>query len=524
MTGKNGDGEIVENLEKLNLGNGDGSVAKMEVNGGDVHPPPAVPANDIDEQNAETGGKKTKRKRKRKKKKKSPTTTNDATANSMGDASAGASTGGNTTEKVDNSVSGDVSSMVGTAVKNLKREQLMDIFGVRRRSKGAVGDDKPHKFWDTQPVPKHSAIIETDGPIDAVKEVKDVRQEPYPLPKGFEWVVIDITDAAERREVYTLLSENYVEDDDNMFRFDYSEDFLQWALQPPGFVQDWHVGVRQTNNKKLRGFITGVPANVRVRENRIRCAEINFLCVHKKLRSKRLAPVLIKEVTRRINLKSIWQAVYTAGVVLPKPVGRCRYWHRSINPKKLIDVGFSSIRPRMNMARTIRLFKLPTRPKVNIRPMEKKDVSSACSLLNNYLKKFDLVIEFDEDEFAHWLLPRKGVIDTFVVTDASGNVTDMCSFYHLPSSIIGHDKYKTLYACYSFYNVATTMDLRSLMEDCLVLAKGEKCDVFNALDVMENREFLEPLKFGIGDGHLQYYLYNWRCKSLKSEEVGIVLL
>lgn len=52
--------------------------------------------------------------------------------------------------------------------------------------------------------------------------------------------------------------------------------------------------------------------------------EINFLCVHKKLRSKRVAPVLIREITRRVNLQGIFQAVYTAGVVLPKPVGTCR--------------------------------------------------------------------------------------------------------------------------------------------------------------------------------------------------------
>lgn len=30
------------------------------------------------------------------------------------------------------------------------------------------------------------------------------------------------------KEIYTLLNENYVEDDDNMFRFDYSPDFLHW--------------------------------------------------------------------------------------------------------------------------------------------------------------------------------------------------------------------------------------------------------------------------------------------------------
>lgn len=52
--------------------------------------------------------------------------------------------------------------------------------------------------------------------------------------------------------------------------------------------------------------------------------EINFLCVHKKLRSKRLAPVLIKEVTRQCNLTGVFQAIYTAGVVLPTPVSCAR--------------------------------------------------------------------------------------------------------------------------------------------------------------------------------------------------------
>lgn len=52
--------------------------------------------------------------------------------------------------------------------------------------------------------------------------------------------------------------------------------------------------------------------------------EINFLCVHKKLRSKRVAPVLIREITRRVHEQGLFQAVYTAGVVLPKPVACCR--------------------------------------------------------------------------------------------------------------------------------------------------------------------------------------------------------
>lgn len=45
--------------------------------------------------------------------------------------------------------------------------------------------------------------------------------------------VVDITFSLfylllQLRELYNLLNENYVEDDDNMFRFDYSAEFLQW--------------------------------------------------------------------------------------------------------------------------------------------------------------------------------------------------------------------------------------------------------------------------------------------------------
>ena len=42
--------------------------------------------------------------------------------------------------------------------------------------------------------------------------------------------------------------------------------------------------------------------------------EVNFLCVHKKLRSKRLAPVLIREVTRRANQRGVFQVGCPLGV------------------------------------------------------------------------------------------------------------------------------------------------------------------------------------------------------------------
>ncbi|KAL0179785.1 hypothetical protein M9458_025227 [Cirrhinus mrigala] len=87
--------------------------------------------------------------------------------------------------------------------------------------------------------------------------------------------------------------------------------------------------------------------------------EVNFLCVHKKLRSKRVAPVLIKELTRRVHQQGISQAIYSTSVVLPKPIASCRYWHRSLNPRKLIELNFSSLTRNMTLQRAVKLNRLP---------------------------------------------------------------------------------------------------------------------------------------------------------------------
>lgn len=144
--------------------------------------------------------------------------------------------------------------------------------------------------------------------------------------------------------------------------------------------------------------------------------EINFLCVHKKLRAKRVAPVLIREITRRVHEQGLFQAVYTGGVILPKPVATCRYWHRSLNPKKLIECRFSQLSKNMTMARTIKLYKLPDQPQTpGFRELRPADVAGAHRLLQDYLNTFDLAATFTQDEFQHWFMPRDGIVNSFVV-------------------------------------------------------------------------------------------------------------
>lgn len=316
-----------------------------------------------------------------------------------------------------------------------------------------------HKFWSKQPVAQDALEIQKKkGPVE-LKTLEDVSKTPLKLPEEYEWCLLDWDDPEVLQEAYVLLRDNYVEDDQAMFRFDYSKPFLKWALQPPGWLLDWQLGVRQVNNKKLRAMITGTPAHVSIIGDRLKVTEINFLCVHQKLRKYRLAPVLIREITRRVNLQGIWQAVYTAGVKIPTPITKARYYHRSLNPRKLVDVGFSHLRERETMTRLLRLLALPDSPNIATwRPTEKKDIPRIGELVGEYLKKFKVRIEFEPEELEHWFLPRPGVISSFVVTNEKGDVTDFGSYYHLYSSVLQHDKHKEVRVGDDVYKIAEIVE------------------------------------------------------------------
>ncbi|PVF98877.1 N-myristoyl transferase [Serendipita vermifera] len=481
---------------------------------------------------------------------------------------------------------------VRMALEHLKiMEVLKGKAGIGGKNRKDMGE---HKFWSTQPVPQlGEAAPQQDGPIEASKPVSEVRQAPYPLPKDFEWVTVDITDAGELKELYELLSANYVEDDDASFRFNYSAEFLKWALMPPGWHRDWLVGVRVASKKsdgdkeaskqkgRLVAFISAIPVKLRVRENIVDMSEVNFLCVHKKLRSKRLTPVLIKEVTRQCHLKGIFQAIYTAGVVIPTPISTCRYYHRLLNVPKLVDVKFTSVPRGSTMARMIRQFALPSTPRLmnpeqiaifnngsettstssqpatwGFREMEDRDVPQVCALWERFMKRFGMVPVMNEDEIRHYLLSGRGegpsrkcrregqVVWSYVFEDSNTHaITDYVSFYTLPSSITQPNaKHPILDAAYLFYYATETVSgdhalrrrLTELLTDTMIVAAQAKFDVFNALTLMDNPLFMPELKFGSGDGLLNYYLYNWRTPPLAGIEpvgdqpvgrgIGVVML
>lgn len=413
-----------------------------------------------------------------------------------------------------------------------------------------------YKFWKTQPVTKFDENIDAEGPIDSRTSVTDIPENPLPLLGDFEWITLDINDSQQLENVFVLLNENYVEDQDATFRFNYSREFFNWALKPPGWKKEWHVGVRVKSSGRLVAFISAIPVTLEIRAKKVASVEINFLCIHKKLRAKRLTPILIKEITRRVNKHGIWQALYTAGVVLPSPLSTCRYTHRPLNWSKLNDVGFTALPANATKTQMIAKYTLPKLTSTKgLRPMREADLDQVFELFNKYQSRFDLIQIFDKEEFKHWFLGSETVIYSYVVeNETTKKVTDFVSFYSLPFTILNNHLYKELGIGYLFY-YASDADLSysdrfdpeatkilkkrlsQLINDACVLARDLKMDVFNALTSQDNALFLEDLKFGPGDGFLNFYLFNYKAHPItgglrddktydvqKRSNVGVVML
>ena len=347
-----------------------------------------------------------------------------------------------------------------------------------KHSKSEIKESYP--FWETQPVLQFNKESEVKfGEIWKDHKVEELPKEPYALPEeGLEWKDVDMTKQNEIDKLYEFLKNNYVEDEDHMFRFDYSKDFLKWHLTSPNYCTDWLISIVQLdtkkNKKKMVGFIAGIPIKVCIHGYDIELAEVDFLCVKKEFRNKRLAPLLIKEVSRRIHLRDKWWAVYTSGTMLPKPFAETTYYHRNLNVKKLVDVHFTYLPHNMNMARAKNLYKLPTElPFDGFRPMQEKDVDQVYVLLENFEKQFKVHGYYDKALVKHWFLPRKQVVYSYVRENKEKVITDFISFYSLPSSILQHENYKKLMAAYSFFNINTTLSVKEIMKCALILAKNE---------------------------------------------------
>ena len=310
------------------------------------------------------------------------------------------------------------------------------------------------------------------GPIEPLPE--HVRQEPYSLPQGFQWVTLSSSNVEELAKF------------SKTHRAKLKAADLQYITMYPHTRSEWQFGIRTTNGK-----LVGVMLAHHILMN---IGEVSKMCVcpttwcHRKYQFKRMQYMLLKELQRRANLYGINQFCRTGKISLLKPVTTIIAWsyHFTYHANNL----------------------LPSSPRTpGWRKMTSEDVPSALAFVNKYSSQFEIRQVFtSEEEFSHYFLcpAVPNFVFTYVVENETNNITDVVS-YHLRTTDKMHANITTV--------VSTHSPVEQLIMDVLTCARdeGAKYVIIQQYniesDVLLSLSF-QPLSLSLST-MLYFYNYNY---------------
>ncbi len=286
-----------------------------------------------------------------------------------------------------------------------------------------------------------------------------------------------------------FLSENYVQD--NKFKYNYSEDFIKWYLDDESLYECIY------NNDELIGFVCGKKINISLFKKQSTIAEIDFLCVKKDERNKKLCPLLINKIQKKFNDINIYEAIFTSEHNYPNKVTHCDYYVRFINIKKLIDINYINIDKKYNL-----LFELP-KIKGNKILAEITNYKECLNLYNKYYNKFDCYEIFNEASFIKRF--DNPHIKIFGLVE-NNKIIDFISYYTIDINVI--DKNIITKDGFLYYYTNNSNNLHKMISLLLHKLKEDNIDSFIALDIMENNEdILLDLKFINKKSNYNYYFF-----------------
>ncbi|EHY65147.1 hypothetical protein NERG_01593 [Nematocida ausubeli] len=350
---------------------------------------------------------------------------------------------------------------------------------------------KEHAFWANEPLGKR-APDSNEKPADSSKQLLDAS-----LELDIEIRQIDLQ--TEISSVCELLMGHYIEDGKGKFSLQYSPEFIKWQLESPYAYPEWNIGVFTEGT--LIGFISATAIDIKIKESTPKTAVVNFLCVHKKYRKRRLVPLLIKEVTKEVNKKGIFSALFTSGEKLPYIFTRSRYYHRILREGPLVESGFCDQEDVENATEDeITLHDSET---VQYRRIKEEELPEAYKMYCNKYQQLDLSANFTYEQFKYYVYGKERISDMLISQDGSEFVS---MFYLATKPAENNATIRTAYLSYH----TMRHGVGSMQGVIRYLKNMDECDVFNALELESNTEdILVKSGFLKGDGVINYYLFNW---------------
>jgi len=315
------------------------------------------------------------------------------------------------------------------------------------------------------------------GPIEPLPE--HVRQEPYSLPQGFQWVTLSSSDVEE------------------VVKFINKQDKLAinnitclHSITHPHTRSEWQFGIRTTNGK-LVGVVLAYPVCMSIGGVSVMCV-CPTIYYHRKYYNKRLFYILNKELQRRINLNKINQFLCFSTSRLFAPVVTITMWLYDFTHPTSVQ--------------------LPNSPRTpGWRKMISEDVPSVLALVNKYSSQFEIRQVFtSKEEFSHFLCPAiPNHVFTYVVENENNNITDLVSF-----------AYRASLVSFITMMVYTQTPPEDLIRDAIICARQNGFGKVVATNLHVEEHVLQSLSFSYSSSR-NYCFYNYKYHQLSEMKCWI---
>lgn len=192
---------------------------------------------------------------------------------------------------------------------------------------------------------------------------------------------------------------------------------------------------------------------------------------------------MITEQLRKTRGEGVHVGFYHSVQSLPTPFFTQRYASRIINTNKLLDIRYCSLPSGMTRQDFIKKNELPKKERFNVvgnlRVMEEKDIKEVGRLFRENNERFGIHPIFSKAELSHMLLPKKDVVQTYVVEDPEkkGALTDFMSFSIMHQLVLngqelGH-KYERNTDATFYYYAFTKNKYLDMIKQALWLVKED---------------------------------------------------
>ena len=323
------------------------------------------------------------------------------------------------------------------------------------------------------------------GPIEPLPE--HVRQEPYSLPQGYQWVTFSNSDV--EMIIKFLMQQNS----------DVIPGRILIAFSNPTAKNDWHFGIRTTHGK-LVGMILGYPVLLSIQGVLVHSGHSTVCIVHQKYSYRRMLFILIKELARRTNICNINQVILSDISCIVKPIVTSTLWEYQFTHHNGHELPNSPRTPGWR----------------NITP---EDVPRALDLVNKYSSQFEIYRVFTSEDFTHCFLrsaASHSFVRTYVVENMSNDITDLVSalFLHTMGILGAHI---TIVA-------STQSPVQQLIMDMMVCVKDNGASFVIIEQCNIRSDILSSLSLKPGFTSTLYQFYNYKYPEITEDKFCYVFV